>query len=223
MAPYLSFAGVIPTGISTDQIKHVSEKFAGLFSLNTSNSPFALGEDLEVELTVIYQNLKLNNINNIAAISSKSIIEPMASIRKGLYWNFDVSFTFILPVKSQFSSGYAFNLNHSSKLGLFYIKPELFISNYNLNDILNLNSSGLSIVTFKKINFFYLGLGLRSEFIKGTYEKKILNSKTNKTNFISTSVVTKLFFKSTNLRLTLTYSFLNTYKSESGLSLSFRL
>ncbi len=229
MTPHLSFADAVPTGISTNQVKHISKKFLGLLSLNASNSPFALGQDFEIEITTVYQDLRLNNINDIGAISNKSIFEPMASIKKGLYWNLDVGFTFILPIESQLLSGYAFNLNHSAKLGSFYIKPEIFISNYNLNDRLNLSSSGLSIVTFRKISFFYLGLGLRTDFVTGIYEKQFLSNNTlmsnnaHKASFISTSGVIKLAFKPSNIRLTATYSFLDAYKSESSISLSFKL
>lgn len=227
--PNLGFSKVVPTGITQDQIKAVSEKFTGLLSLHSSNSPFALGEDLEFEITTIYQDLKLNKIDKIGTISSKKILEPIFSIRKGLYWNLDMSFSFVLPVESQLISGYSFNLSHSSKTGSFFIKPEIFISNYNLNDTLNINSSGLSLVVFNKIGFLYFGLGGRMEFVNGKYEEKSLEISTmapnasSEADFVLSSAIAKVVFKSSISKLTLTYSFADDQKSEAALSLGFRL
>ncbi|MGH1467764.1 MAG: hypothetical protein ACRBBP_02655 [Bdellovibrionales bacterium] len=224
-----ALAKVVPTGINVNQIADVTKKFSGLLSLHSSNSPFALGEDFEIEITAVHQDLELNSINDIGAISSKNLLEPIATIRKGLYWNIDMGFTFALPAESHLISGYSFNLSHSSQIGAFHIKPELYTSNYNLDDTLNINSSGLSLIAFKKISFFHLGLGGRVEFAKGNYEEKSLGSNTltsgdtSKADITSTAGVAKAVFQSSRTRLTLTYSFSDIDKSESSLSLAFKL
>lgn len=224
-----ALANVVPTGINVSQIKEVTKKFSGILSLHSSNSPFALGEDFEVEITAAHQDLESNSINDIGAVSSKNLLEPIATIRKGLYWNIDMGFTFALPAESHLISGYSFNLNHSSKIGSFHLKPELYISNYNLDDTLNINSSGLSLVVFKKVSFFYLGLGGRVEFAKGDYEEKSLGNstltsgETSKADITSTAAIAKAVFQSSRIRLTLTYSLSDADKSESALSLGFKL
>ena len=210
--PLAAQAKVIPIGISSTQISDLTYKFGGLTSLNTSNSPFALGEDLEFEITGAYQDLETNEINNIGNISSTEMLEPLGTIRKGLYWNIDISFTFILPVESQVVSGHLFSLSHSSKALGFLLKPELYISNYNVNDILNLSTSGFSFIAYKKISFFYLGLGGRVEFIKGKYEDKFLGSSTLNTSGATeadityTSGLVKVMTRIKRTRLTGTYS-----------------
>lgn len=227
--PTLGFTRAIPLGISQSQIKEVTNKFSGLLSSQTSNSPFALGEDFEIELTTVYQDLELNKVGEISTISSESLLEPLISIRKGLYLNLDMSFSFVLPVESQLVSGHSFNLSHASKIGSIYIKSELFISNYNVNDVLNINSSGISLIAFKKIGFFYLGLGGKTEFIKGVYEERFLGGSTltsagaNEANLNSNSAVAKVVFKSPLGRLTTTYVFTDKNKSEASVSLGFRL
>lgn len=227
--PSLSLARVVPLGINQDQIKTVGEKFSGLLSSHTSNSPFAVGEDFELALTAVYQDLKVNKISDIAPVSSEHLLEPLLSIRKGLYQNLDLSFSFLFPVESALVSGYSFSVSHASKLGVFYLKPDFFISNYNLDDVLNMNSSGASVVAFKKTGLFYFGLGAKLEVVKAKYENQFLGSSSlapglsNKSKFSSISALAKLVFISTFGRVTASYVFTNNSKSELSISLGFRL
>ncbi len=227
--PHLSFARVVPLGIDSSQVKLVGEKFSGLLSSHTSNSPFALGEDFEIEATAVYQDLELNEVSDIAPISSKSLLEPIISIRKGLYLDLDMSFSFLFPAESALVSGYSFNLNHSSKFGNFYFKPEIFISNYNVEDVLNINSSGLSLVVFKKIDFLYFGLGAKLESVKAQYEQQFLGGSSlapggsTKSTFNSASALAKLVFIPKFGRITITYVFTDSAKSEASVSVGLRL
>lgn len=213
--PLAAQSRVIPIGINSNQISDLTHKFSGLTSLNTSNSPFALGEDLEFELTGVYEDLEANEIGDFGNISSKRVLEPLATIRKGLYKNIDISFTFVLPVESQIVSGHFFSLSHASKLFGFLIKPEAYISNYNVNDILNISTSGLSLVAYKKISFLYIGVGGHVEFVKGKYEERFLGTDTlntpgsNEADITHSAGLLKVMTKFKRLRMTATHSMSN--------------
>ncbi len=74
-----------------------------------------------------------------------------------------------------------------------------------------------------------MGLGGRVEFAKGDYEEKSLGNstltsgETSKADITSTAAIAKAVFQSSRIRLTLTYSLSDADKSESALSLGFKL
>jgi hypothetical protein len=173
-----AFAIVVPVGVQPSDVETVSKKFSGLLSTNSSNSPDALGADFELELTSVYQNLSLNEIDEIQTVSSDHLLEPILSLRKGLYMNVDMSLTFNLPVESQITSGYNIGLSHSAHFKSSYLKSEIYILNYTLNDILNISSSGLALVLYKKVGALYWGFGGRLESTTGEYLKSYLGSDT---------------------------------------------
>lgn len=211
--PLQSLAKVVPTGINSNEAKNVSKKLSSVFSLQTANSPKSLGADFEFELSTFYLDLDQNKLTALDNSLSSDFLDAIVTLRKGIYWDIDVSVSAALPVQSNLTSGYSFNISHSSKIGGFVLKPEFYISQYNLNDILNIESAGLSLIVYKNFGALSFGSGVNIESVTSTYEQSFLNTPTlnqntnsSESSFTKINLLTKAaFFFQKHNRITLTY------------------
>jgi hypothetical protein len=208
----IAFARVTPTQIESSQIKNISKTLSGVFASRTANDPSALGEDFEFELSAFYQNLNTSDINTIDPSTSEHFLDSILSLKKGLYWNLDFSISTALPIPSNMISGFSFNLEHTSKIGSFILKPDLYISHYNLNDILNIESVGFSLVVYKKLKLVHIGLGANLESVSSVYNQNFLSgqlapSESNEIEFIETALISKISTRLGAFRFTATYLF----------------
>jgi len=206
----LAFARVTPTQINASQVKTISKKLSGVFATRTASAPTALGEDFEFEISAFYQDLESSGLTGFNSSVSDRFLDSLLTLKKGLYWNIDFSITTALPISSNLTSGFSFNLEHTSRIGSIVIKPDLYISNYNLNDIINMESVGLSLVAYKKFKILHIGLGANVESTSSKYNVNFLEnglapSESNETEFIETSLISKVSSRLGALRFTATY------------------
>jgi hypothetical protein len=212
--PLQSLAKVVPTGIDSSEIQNISKKLSSVFSLQTANSPKSLGADFEFEVSAFYLDLDQNKLLALDNSLSSEFLDAIVTLRKGIYWDIDVSVSAAIPIQSNLTSGYSFNISHTSKVRSFSFKPEFYISQYNLNDILNIESAGFSFLLYKKLGALNLGSGVNIESTTSTYEQNFLNTPTlnqntndNESTFTKVSLLAKaaFFFQKYN-RITLTYT-----------------
>lgn len=229
LAPSYSFSKVVPVGVGQGDIKEVSKKLSGLFSLYASNNPKVIGSDFEFEVSAFYQDLEANELLDFQSDLSSDFLDSIVTLKKGMYWNIDVAISSALPIRSNLTSGYSFNIGHTSKIGSLIIKPELYISHYNLNDILSIETSGLAVVLYKQIGPLSLGIGGRIESISSTYENSFLGQPTlsstgdNETSFTQGSFLGKVSFQLGNFsNITMSYGYVDENNSSYGLSLGRR-
>lgn len=205
-------ARVTPIQINASQIELVSKKLSGVFSSRTANDPNALGEDFEFEISAFYQNIKSDGITDLDPTASENFLDSILTLKKGLYWNIDFSISTALPISSNLISGFSFNLEHTSKLGSWTFKPDVYISHYNLNDIINTESVGLSLMAYKKLKILHLGFGANIESVSSVYNLNFLGSglapnENNKLEFLETALITKISTRLRAIRLTATFLF----------------
>lgn len=223
-----SGASVIPSGLSDQEAQEIGKNFSHIFSLHTSRHPDTVGSDFELELGLIFQDLIQNKISNLGkGAPEKFISEPTLTLRKGLYWNFDFSITSSLPIVTNFSLAYAIGLSRSSEFNFFKVKPELYIFSYNLDNKMDQNGLGFTLVFFKKVYDIDVGLGLNLESYKVAFQdfssSRIVSS--GKNTFSDTSILgtLRLGYQMKRLYLGLSLNYLNSRKKEAALSLSYLL
>lgn len=229
LTPLSSFAKVVPIGVSQNDIEDVSKKLSGLFSLYAANNPKVIGSDFEIEFSAFYQDLNENELLDFQSDLSSDFLDSIVTLKKGMYWNIDIAVSAALPIRSNLTSGYSFNIGHSGKLGKLILKSELYISQYNLNDILNMETSGLALVVYKKVGALNFGLGGRLESISSSYEKSFLGQSTligngdNEASFTQVSLLGKIsFYLGKRNNVILSYSYTDENNSSYGLSLGRR-
>ena len=207
-----AMAQVSPRQLPLNQLEEVSRKLSGAFSGRTAGSPKALGEDFEFEISSFYYDLNENDLRDIDPDLSNSFTDTILSFGKGLYWNIDVSVSTALPFSEDLISGFSFNVEHTSKAGSWIVKPNLYISQYNLEDRLNLEASGLSLIFYRKIKSLYLGVGGNIESFSADYNENFLSSplqpnQTASLDLIETALIAKLTTYIGSLRLSGAYIF----------------
>jgi len=212
------FARVTPTQIDASQIENTSKILSGVFATRTASDPNALGEDFEFELSAFYQNIGESNINIIDPSTSDNFLDSIITLKKGLYWNIDFSISTPLPIPSNLISGFSFNLEHTKKLSSIILKSDLYISHYNLNDIVNNESVGLTLVAYKEFRILHFGLGANLESVSSVYNQNFLGSQlapseSNELEFIETSLISKVSTRLGDFRFTATYLFKNKQSS----------
>gem|GEM_PF-2735574 len=206
----MSLARVTPTQIEPTQIKAVSEKLSGIFAVRTANDPNALGVDFELEISAFYQNLATGNLSTLDPSVSDQFLDSIITLKKGLYWNIDFSISTALPIPSNLTSGYSFNLEHTGKLKSFILKSDFYIAHYNLNDIINNETAGLSLILYKEFKFGHLGVGGNFESVSSTYNQNFLGSQlsaseSNELEFVETALIAKASTRLGAFRFTGTY------------------
>lgn len=197
--------------LSSDQIV---KNFSNLFSFFSTGGPQAKGADFEIEFGGVYQDLNRNKMSS----NSDNLLEPLLSLRKGLYWNLDLSLTSALPIEGHLSSGYSVALSHSSKIKSLHFKPSAYIFNYTFDDVLDLNGIGASLIVYKQIKSYHIGFGLNLESSDGSFSDSEEKVKTQ-----SNVAVLRLDYAPTTYRLSTGLHYGGSDKIEAFLSFAFLL
>lgn len=218
------YAGAIPGDLTTEnQISTLTHDLSNIMSLNTASSPRSIGADIELETSVFYKSIQTEKLLS-SEESNQLLLEPLISLKKGLYWDIDIRFSAALPIQTKLSSGYSAGISQSYKVGELYLKPEFYIFHTNFEDRLSLSGTGITLILFKEFKSFFIGLGGNYESNSGEY-KEVNNS--NASTKVSVSPLTstlRLGYIKKFWQVRLSYNFeFDKKKSEALLAFGFLL
>ncbi len=176
------FADTIPTGLDDSQANVLIDSFSSAYSSALSKHSYALGEKAAFSISSSYMDL-----SDLSKASSSSNSDYLfinyLNISKGLFYNFDLGLSSIVPVQSETTiSGFGGHINwlKAYNNGIIF-KPTVYLYNLNLDNVYNSFSSGVSLSIFKRFSIFTLG----AHYIAESNEVDINDRKDNTNIFIS--------------------------------------
>lgn len=176
-----SFAAVAPTGVNDDKLDLVINSFSTTYSGALAKPSYALGTQAAISLSSAF--LDLSELSKVSSSNiSSSILINQLNISKGLYSNFDLGLSAVLPIESNKSiSGFGGYISWLTIKRGFTFKPTAYLYSLNVDNVINSFNSGLSLSLFKKVSFLKLG----AHFIVESSEVDIIAQRNGTSIFVS--------------------------------------
>lgn len=203
--------------------KNEVKSFSFLFGSSYHKDINPVGADFTFELQGTYSDNSLASKNSTNSRDLDNYYAPaLFTLRKGLYWNIDVSLSFLTPLNENIQNGFSFSVAHTYKFKKLSLKNSTYIYSYNINETLNQEGFGAnSLLGFKASKRLILFVGLGIEDISSKVLK--LNQDSENITVLELRGLTSIAFPIGSHTISVDASYRKAKNYQLGLTYSARL